>query len=283
MFKYAVTVPENIGEMSVQRYLQHALPLLSSVALRDAFKKRDVKMDGVRTGKDELVEAGAQVCVFTPFEMKIPVEFENEDILVLNKPAGVSTDTDRYNSMTVLDWAQLYARGAFVPRMCHRLDNATSGLIALAKNDAAEEALKEMFSQRYGEKEYRCIVHGAPKPPAAVKTAYLQKDAVRGRVRVSERESGDAKKIVTEYAVIKPGDKTLLRVLLHTGRTHQIRAHMAYLGHPLLGDDVYGDREFNKRYGGGRLMLCAVRLKIETCGKLPSVDGLEISVTAPFE
>jgi len=283
VFKYTVSVPENIGEMTVSHYAQHAFPLLSPAALRDAFKNRDVKMDGVRVAKDVLVTAGGEICIFTPFEMKIPVEFENDDVLVLNKPAGVSTDIDRFNSMTVLDWAQLYAQNAFVPRMCHRLDNATCGLIALAKNDQAEEALKEMFSQRLGEKEYHCIVRGTPKPQAAVKTAYLQKDALRGRVRVSERESKDTKKIVTEYAVLRPGDKALLRVLLHTGRTHQIRAHMAYLGHPLLGDDVYGDREFNKRYGGGRLMLCAVRLKIDTCGKLPSVDGLEISIKAPFE
>ena len=110
-----------------------------------------------------------------------------------------------------------------------------------------------------------------------------QKDAQRGRVRISERESKDSKKIVTEYAVLRSGDKTLLRVLLHTGRTHQIRAHMAHLGHPLLGDDVYGDREFNKQYGCDKLMLCAVRLKIDTCGKLPSADGVEIKIKAPFE
>ena len=152
MFKYSVTVPENIAEMSLQSYVSHALPLLPASALREAFAKRDVKMNGVRTAKDALVQAGAEVTVFTAYEMRIPVVFENDDILILNKPAGVSTDIDKYNSMTVLDWAVLYAKGAYMPRMCHRLDNATSGLIALAKNDAAEDALKEMFKERTGEK-----------------------------------------------------------------------------------------------------------------------------------
>ena len=283
MFKYSVTVPENIAEMSLQSYVSHALPLLPASALREAFAKRDVKMNGVRTAKDALVQAGAEVTVFTAYEMRIPVVFENDDILILNKPAGVSTDIDKYNSMTVLDWAVLYAKGAYMPRMCHRLDNATSGLIALAKNDAAEDALKEVFKERTGEKEYRCIVKGTPNPKTAVKTAYLQKDALHGRVRVSDVTGRDAKQIVTEYEVIKSGEKCLLKVLLHTGRTHQIRAHMRHLGYPLLGDDLYGDRAFNKKCGAKGLMLCAVRLKIDTHGKLPDVDGNEFVIRAPFE
>ncbi len=283
VFKYSVDVPENIPEMTLQNYIARAFPLLSGAAVRDAFNKRDVKMNGLRCAKDEIVLGGAQISIFTPHEMKMPVVYEDENVLVLNKPAGVSTDTDRYNSMTVLDLAMLYAKGAYTPRMCHRLDNATSGLIALAKNDQAEEALKEMFFARTGEKEYRCIVRGTPTPHAAVKTAYLTKDAARGKVRVSEREAKDSKQIVTEYQVLKSGEKCLLKVLLHTGRTHQIRAHMQQLGHPLLGDDLYGDRAFNKKNNTTKLMLCAVRLKFDTCGKLPELDGREFSIRAPFE
>lgn len=283
MFKYCVTAPENLPEMSLQSYVSRAFPLLKGNALRDAFSKRDVKMNGVRVSRDETVQPGAQICIFTPYEMKIPVIYEDDAVLILNKPAGVSTDADKYNSMTVLDWAVLYAKGAYVPRMCHRLDNATSGLIALAKDERAEEALKEMFRTRTGEKEYRCLVKDTPEPARAVKTAYLQKDALHGRVRVSDVTGRDAKQIITEYEVLRPGEKCLLKVLLHTGRTHQIRAHMRHLGHPLVGDDVYGDRAFNKKAGAKGLMLCAVRLKIDTRGKLPGVDGKEFSIRAPFE
>lgn len=283
MFKYSVNVPENIPEMTLQNYISRAFPLLPGAAVREAFSKRDIKMNGVRCAKDEIVTGGVQITIFTPCEMKMPVVFEDDDVLVLNKPAGVSTDTDRYNSMTVLDWAVLYAKGAYTPRMCHRLDNATSGLIVLAKNDKAEEVLKEMFFARTGEKEYRCIVRGTPSPHAAVKTAYLTKDAVHGKVHVSGRDTKDSKQIVTEYQVLRPGDKCQLKVLLHTGRTHQIRAHMQYLGHPLLGDDLYGDRAFNKKYNTTKLMLCAVRLKFDTLGKLPGIDGVEVKIRAPFE
>lgn len=283
MFKYCVTVPENIPEMTLQSYISHAFPLLPGAAVREAFNKRDVKMNGVRTAKETKVIGGAQISIFTPYEMQMPVAYEDDDVLVLNKPAGVSTDADRYNSITVLDWAQIYAKGAYAPRMCHRLDNATSGLIALAKNEKAEEALEEMFFARTGEKEYRCIVRGTPNPSAAVKTAYLTKDAVHGKVRVSDKAGKDAKQIVTEYQMLKAGEKCLLKVLLHTGRTHQIRAHLQHLGHPLLGDDLYGDRAFNKKYNTTKLMLCAVRLKFDTQGKLPGIDGVEVKIRAPFE
>lgn len=283
MFKYCVTAPDNLPEMSLQSYVSHAFPLLKGNALREAFAKRDVKMNGLRVSKETNVIPGAEICIFTPFEMKIPVVYEDEDVLILNKPAGVSTDKDKYNSMTVSDWAAFYAKGAFVPRMCHRLDNATSGLIALAKNDWAEAALIEMFRSRTGEKEYRCLVKDTPKPHQAVKTAYLQKDAVHGRVRISDAAGRDAKQIITEYEVLRPGEKCLLKVILHTGRTHQIRAHMRHLGHPLLGDDLYGDRQFNRKYAAKGLMLCAVRLKIDTGGKLPGIDGKELVIRSPFE
>ena len=284
MNKYCVTAPENIPDMTLQSYLAHAMPLLSFGALREAFQKKDVKMNGVRTSREARVLPGAEITVFTPFEIKIPVVYEDEDVLVLHKPAGVSTDTDKYNSMTVLDWAVIYAGGAYEPRMCHRLDNATSGLIALAKNEKAENALKEMFHARTGEKEYRCLVGGVPYPYYGVIKAYLTKDPVHGYVHVSDRETEGAKEIITEYETLHYANEvSLLKVLLHTGRTHQIRAHMRHIGHPILGDDLYGSRELNRKHAAGRLMLCAVRLKFDTQGKLPQIDGLEVKIRAPFE
>lgn len=283
MKKYTVIAPENLPEMTLQTYVMRAFPLLSARAIRVAFEKKDVKMNGVRSSKQQIVSPGSEVVVFTNEEMNIPIVYEDDHLLILNKPAGVSTDIDRYNSMTVLDWAMLYANGAYVPRMCHRLDNQTTGLIVLAKNEAAENALKEMFAKRTGEKEYRCLVKGTPKPQSAVLSAWHMKDASAARVRISDREHPGAKQIITEYEVLRGGEVSLLRVLLHTGRTHQIRAHMRHVGHPLLGDDVYGDREFNKALSARGLALCAVRLKIDTNGLMPEIDGIEVKIKAPFE
>lgn len=280
--RYTLTVPDNLPDMTLDKYLAHALPLLPERARRAAFAARDVKMNGQRTPRDTRALPGAQIAVFTPYEMQIPIVYEDEHLLILNKPAGLATDADRYSSMTVTDWAALHAQGAYQPRLCHRLDYQTSGLIALAKDDMAENALKEMFARRTGRKEYQCLVLGTPQPAQADCHAYLIKDPVRAVVHVSAKALPQAKPIETEYETIQAGATSRLRVILHTGRTHQIRAHLSFLGHPIIGDDLYGDRVANREYGKGRLMLCATRLLIDTQGAMPEIDGLDIRIDPPF-
>ena len=280
--KYTLIVPDNLPDMTLDKYLSHALPLLPERARRAAFYARDVKMNGQRSPRDARVVPGAQITVFTPYEMQIPIAYEDERLLILDKPAGVATDTDRYNSMTVTDWAAMHAKGAYQPSLCHRLDYQTSGLIALAKDDQTENALKQMFARRTGRKEYQCLVLGTPQPAQADCHAYLLKDPVRAVVRVTEKALPQAKPIETEYETLQPGEVSRLRVILHTGRTHQIRAHLSFLGHPIIGDDLYGDRAANRAYGKGRLMLCATRLLIDTQGAVPELDGLDIRIDAPF-
>lgn len=273
MYRYTVQTPENVPRISIEGYLRKAFPLLSPSAVRDALAARDVKINGARAKHGERVPGSAEVTVYTPQKMMIPVLYEDERLLVVDKPTGVSADEDAYGSVTVLKWAQLYAEGRYLPRLCHRLDNQTSGVLLLAKDTATEEALKEMFARRSGEKEYACLVSGRPQPASADCLAYLKKDPVHACVQISARECEGAKRIETEYETLEGGRITLLRVRLHTGRTHQIRAHLAYLGHPILGDDLYGDRALNKQTGMNHLMLSAVRLKIDTCGKIPEIDG----------
>ena len=278
MHKYTVHVPQHAPRMNLGNYVRRAFPLLPEHAVRSAFLARDIKMNGVRCGRDASVLPGAEICVYTPWQICMPIAFENDRILAVDKPRGVSCDADAFGSMTVLDWAYLHANGAYTPRMCHRLDNQTSGLVLLAKDEASETALKEMFSAHTGVKEYCCVVRGTPQPPAARCSAWLLKDAARGRVRIQAHAAEGAKQIETAYEVLQPGEACMVRVRLYTGRTHQIRAHMAWLGHPVLGDDLYGDRAFNKRCGMGRLMLRAVRLGLDTQGKMPELDGIEIEV-----
>ena len=278
MYRYTVHVPQHVPRIKMGAYVRRAFSLLPESQVRAAFAARDVKLNGVRVGKDDMVLPGGEVTVFTGYRMEIPVVFEDSHILALDKPAGVSCDADAYGSMTVQDWAAFYADGAFAPRMCHRLDNPTSGLIVLAKDEAAELALKQMFQQRTGKKEYCCLVRGMPKPGQKLCTAWLLKDAGHARVRIYDHEVPGAKRIETEYAVQRSGAVSKLKILPHTGRTHQIRAHMAFLGYPLLGDDLYGDREFNQEYGKGRLMLRSVALRIDTAGALPELDGITLRV-----
>lgn len=283
MNKYEVVIPLSQQEGKLSVFLSRALPLLPERVMREAFKNKDVKQDGVRVPQDALLEPGARVEVFTPYEAALPVVYEDKHILVINKPSGLSADEDYRGGMTVLSVLSTQAGDSYTPRLCHRLDNQTSGLMVLAKDDETEKCLLEAFKQRTVDKRYICIVRGALRPEKATKEAYIVKDAKRARVRVVSHNTPEAKPIKTQYAVLKK-DRDTSRVVvdLLTGRTHQIRAHMAFLAAPIVGDDLYGDRPFNKRMKASRLMLCAVEMTFHTHGVLEYLNGKTISIDAPF-
>lgn len=276
---------KDLTDTKAINYLRRSLPLFPESVLKDAFAKRDVKMDGVRIGPDASVPPGARMEVYTPFGPELDVVYEDERVLLINKPAGLCV-RDEHCPMTVETLAAARCGDGSVPRLCHRLDTRTSGLLLLAKDGETEEQLAAMFKGRDIAKEYECLVKGEMRPPEALCEAFLIKDAQRGRVRVISHRTPGAKEIRTAYAVLsREGELSRLRVKLLTGRTHQIRAHMAYLGHPILGDDIYGDRGLNRRMGAaGSLKLCAVSLTLHPSrdSALYYLDGREFTVAAPF-
>lgn len=281
---YEAIVPESAEGLRAERYLSQAFPLLPAHVLREALSRRDVKMDSARLGKDTPLRGGAQIRLYTPFLPQLSIVFEDENILLINKPSGVSAVDDGRGGMTVLSLLTTRAAGQYVPRLCHRLDNATCGLMLLCKNDESEKTLLDAFRERRLEKIYQCLVRGEMRPPAAVKEAYLIKDAARAQVRVITHETPGAVPIATQYETLAfDGVLSRLRVTLLTGRTHQIRAHMSFLSHPLLGDDKYGDRALNRRLKSvGSLKLCATELTLHPGGSLAYLDGKTFAIDPPF-
>ena len=267
--------------------LRRTFPELPSWMLRDAFAHRDVKLDGRRVKPNMRVMGGETVQVYVMEQAPaLDVVFEDADVLLVNKRPGISVTEDAGGGTTLTDLAARYAQqkdpAAWLPQPVHRLDNQTSGLLLFAKNPEAQEVLEEAFRLRLPEKEYTCLVRGTMKPPKALCRAWLKKDADAARVTIFDHEVPGSKPIATAYEALENGPVSRVRVELLTGRTHQIRAHMASLGHPLLGDDVYGDRAFNRAQKARRLMLCATRLTLHTDGKLPALEGRTFEIPCPF-
>ena len=278
------------GGMRTGDFIRALFPDMQESAIRKLFSARDVKLDGSPASRETILKAGQELKIYLP-DKAVPsrilrVVYEDEDILLVNKPAGVSVEHDAQGSISLTELCRLYLAESgpclFPPVPCHRLDHRTCGLILFAKNSRALEIMQDAFRSRSLDKYYICLVRGMMKPSEAVCSAYLLKDASRSRVRILDHPVPDALPITTGYETVESGAVSRLRVHLITGRTHQIRAHLAAMGHPVLGDDLYGDRAFNKAQKARSLKLCAVSLTVHTGGLLPNLDGRVFSIDPPF-
>lgn len=195
-----------------------------------------------------------------PSPTGVAIVYEDEDVLVVNKPPGLLTSTNsRERRPTLLARVREYL-GHMQPRcpvgLIHRLDRDASGLLIFSKSNEAYRSLKGQFLEHTVKREYRAMVHGVPKPSAGrIETRLIER--VDGTVH-STRQIGKGEPAMTEYEALKTqGKRTLVRVILHTGRKHQIRVHLAERGNPVIGDSIYGPP-----VSAPRLMLAATVLTV---------------------
>lgn len=275
-------VPAGVTATRVDRYLERLLPQVRAWEIREILKRRDVKVNGARVRGDHLVAEGDRIVLYGKIEKQpsLPVVYEDANLILVYKPQGISVVPDEHGGATLTD--QVSAHCGVEARPCHRLDHHTGGLILYAKTEEAYGCALEAFRRHAVQKGYDCLVCGCPMPEEAELRGWLRKDAQAARVEILTHPAPGALPIRTRYRVRRPGRVAWLEVDLLTGRTHQIRAHLASIGHPVLGDDRYGDREMNRTYGVRVQQLWATRLCLRAGGVLAYLDGYRFEVPPSF-
>jgi len=260
-----LNVPEKYNGKKLTKFILDSFPSLSPNMLYKALRQKDIKIDGSRTNKDCIIYSGNEILVYIADSLLCPVPelntiFEDDNILIINKPANLEVTGE--NSLTSIVHAK-YSASLFLPMPCHRLDRNTTGLVLFAKNEDSLKILLDKFKKHEICKKYLALVYGIPKVKNCRLESYLFKDTKKSLVYISDDFKIGYQKIITSYSVLEEYDNNsaLLEVEIETGKTHQIRAHLAYIGHPIIGDGKYGINSVNKDFGFKFQQLKAYSLK----------------------
>ena len=303
------TISANDAGQRLDRFLAKSVPLLPGSLAQKYIRLKRVKVGGKGAKREYKLSEGDTVQMYINDEFFDPPDagdaylhitdpaldiiYEDSNIILINKETGVLCHSDTaYDRDSVITRIQAYLHqkgewrpheeNAFCPSLCNRIDRNTSGIIIAAKNAAALRAVNEKMRLREVEKYYIAAVHGVPAQPSGRIECFIFKDASKNMVYITKESRHGAKTAVTEYRTIaSAGQLALLECRLITGRTHQIRAQFADMGHPILGDGKYGSERQNKPYGEKYQALCSYRLVFtfrSDAGMLQYLDKSEFRI-----
>ena len=283
------TIGKNDAGQRLDRFAGKAAPLLPSSLTQKYIRLKRIKVNGKGAKRDTKLSVGDIIQMYVNdefFELpnddnaylkvsapNLNIIYEDENIILVNKEAGVLCHSDgtwSYNTLIARLQAYLYAKqewrpkdeNSFAPALCNRIDRNTQGIVIAAKNAEALRILNAKIKDREIDKYYLTVVCGKPNPPSGRIENYLFKDAKKNQVFIKKTQEPGAKIAITEYQTLTTKNHlSLVECLLHTGRTHQIRIHMASKGTPLLGDGKYGSEKINRQYKENGQLLCSYKIK----------------------
>lgn len=284
------TISKNDANQRLDKFISKAVPNLPQTLMYKYIRLKRIKVNSKRGEISQRLAEGDVVDMYINDEFfapakdnfdflhaskKLDIVYEDENILLLDKKVGLLSHPDEteYNDTLITRVKRyLYEKGeynpkdenSFTPSLVNRIDRNTGGIVIAAKNAESLRILNQKLKDRELEKFYLCVVHGTPSKKSGTLVGWLKKDEKKNKVEVFTKESHGAKEIRTKYEVLAAKDGlSLVEVELLTGRTHQIRAHFASIGHPLLGDGKYGTNALNKSLGYKKQFLYSYRLRFK--------------------
>lgn len=281
-------ISKNDAGQRLDKFISKAVPSLPKSLMYKYIRTKRIKVNSKKGDISTKLEQGDKIDMYINDEFfapanehydflsasaKLDIVYEDENIMLLNKKVGLLSHPDEreYNDTLITRVKRyLYEKGeynpkdenSFAPALVNRIDRNTGGIVIAAKNSESLRILNQKLKDRELEKYYLCVIHGYMSKKSGTLTGWLSKDESKNKVEVSADERPGTKQIKTKYNVISEKDGlSLVEVELLTGRTHQIRAHFASVGHPLLGDGKYGKNSLNKPLGYKKQFLYSYKLK----------------------